>query len=362
MRWLCNFRYLVGKGKIDFMTLIFNGEQLAKQKALKLKQKVLSYHAKGIYPKVAAIFFREDAASALYTTLKKQTAEELGIAYQAKAFSFTDSVEEIQAYIEELNADPSITGIIIQKPWTRKWLEVVPGGDFAKWWSSLVSHIATRESHGVNKDVDGLAPATLAAIKAGTWMQQSMVLPATARAVLSILKDYRAKVDPNFSYLTEKVLIIGQSDLLGRPLYWHIKNLMQKGASVPVAFGEACQIAVEEAQTSDKKCEVKLVGKQGLGELIEQKKSLRDFRVIISATGQKNLLHGDLVAAHSILIDVGEPQGDIDFPSCLNKADFITPVPGGVGPMTVISLMANAVDLLKNSLLELKKQTEGSND
>jgi methylenetetrahydrofolate dehydrogenase (NADP+)/methenyltetrahydrofolate cyclohydrolase len=74
---------------------------------------------------------------------------------------------------------------------------------------------------------------------------------------------------------------------------------------------------------------------------------LSKLRVIISATGQKNLLNGELVAPHSILIDVGEPQGDIDLPTCLDKVDFITPVPNGVGPMTVISLMANALDLLK---------------
>jgi methylenetetrahydrofolate dehydrogenase (NADP+)/methenyltetrahydrofolate cyclohydrolase len=329
------------------MTLIFNGEQLAKQKALKLKTKVAAYYAKGIYPKVAAIFFKEDAASALYTSLKKQTAENLGIAYQAKAFSFASQVEEIQEYLESLNTDSSITGIIIQKPWTKKWLEVVPNGDFAKWWSSLVSHIATEKSHGVNKDVDGLAPATLDAIKAGTWMEDGMVLPATARAVLSILKDYRANVDPEFSYLTENVLIIGQSDLLGKPLYWHIKNLMKKGITVPSNFGEACQVSVAAAQNSVKKCEVKLVGKKGFEEIIEQKKSLSEFRVIVSATGQKNLLNGDLISSNSVLIDVGEPQGDIDLPSCLNKADFITPVPNGVGPMTVISLMANALDLLK---------------
>lgn len=332
------------------MTLIFNGEQLARQKALKLKAKVVAYCEKGIHPKIAAIFFNEDAASALYTSLKKETAENLGIGYQAKSFSFATPVAEIQEYLESLNLDPSITGIIIQKPWTKKWLESVPNGDFAKWWLSLVSHIATKKSHGVNKDVDGLSPDTLAAIERGTWMQEQMVLPATARAVLSILKDYRTNVDQDFSYLTEKVLIIGQSDLLGRPLYWHIKNLMQKGATVPQNFGEACQIAVTEAQISSKKCEVKLVGKQGLEELIEQKKSLSDFRVIISATGQKNLINGNLIAPHSILIDVGEPQGDIDLPSCLNKADFITPVPNGVGPMTVISLMANALDLIKPML------------
>jgi hypothetical protein len=76
-------------------------------------------------------------------------------------------VAEIQTYLESLNSDPSITGIIIQKPWTKKWLESVPNGDFAKWWLSLVSHIATQKSHGLNKDVDGLSPDTLVAIERG---------------------------------------------------------------------------------------------------------------------------------------------------------------------------------------------------
>jgi len=335
------------------MTIIFNGEQLAQQKAVGLKKKVAIYQAKGIHPKIAAIFFQEDQASAMYTTKKSQMANELGIAYQVKSFSFLSNLQEIQLYIRSLNADSSVTGIIIQKPWTSKWLEVVGKGkndstaDFNAWWQALVSQIATKKSHGINKDVDGLTKETLNAIKEGTWMEEQMVLPATVRAVLSILKDYRLHIDPTFSYLSEKVLIIGQSDLLGRPLYWHIKNLMQKGIVIPQNFGEACQIAAANMQTSDKKCEVKLVGKKGLDKLIEQKKSLSEFRVIISATGQKNLISGALIAPHSVLIDVGEPQGDIDLVSCLNKADFITPVPNGVGPMTVISLMANALDLLK---------------
>jgi 5,10-methylene-tetrahydrofolate dehydrogenase/methenyl tetrahydrofolate cyclohydrolase len=122
---------------------------------------------------------------------------------------------------------------------------------------------------------------------------------------------------------------------------------MQKGASVPQTFGEACQIAVSKSQENKKRCEVELVGKKELNKIIEQEKSLSKFRLIISATGQKNLITGDLIAQHSLIIDVGEPQGDIDLPSCLNKADFITPVPNGVGPMTVVSLMANALDLLK---------------
>lgn len=331
------------------MTIIFKGEQLAQQKALVLRAKVTALREQGIQPAIAAVFFEEDQASALYTALKRQAAEAIGMHYQAQAFSFATPVADIQAHIRSLSNDPQITGIIIQKPWTQKWLQVVPGGDFQVWWQSLVSCIATKETHGVNKDVDGLTESTLRAIKEGTWMEQGMVLPATMRAVLSILKQHREQFDYDFSFLQENILIIGQSDLLGQPLYWHLRNLMQKGITVPPVFGEACQVAVSEARSSGKKCEVKLVGRRGFQELIEQKKSLQDYRVIISATGQKDLITADHIAPHSILIDVGEPRGDIDLQSCLGKADLITPVPGGVGPMTVVSLLANAVDLLRSA-------------
>jgi 5,10-methylene-tetrahydrofolate dehydrogenase/methenyl tetrahydrofolate cyclohydrolase len=104
--------------------------------------------------------------------------------------------------------------------------------------------------------VDGLTPATLEAIKAGIWMQERMVLPATVRAVLAILKDYQMNFDINFSYLNEKVLIIGQSDLLGKPLYWHLKNLMKTDAKVPNRFGQTCQIVLAKAHKGINRCEV----------------------------------------------------------------------------------------------------------
>lgn len=323
------------------MATIFDGYSEALAREAKLKQKAQLYREQGIIPKIAAILFNEDEASAIYTRLKSEAAARVGIDYQVEHFSFSDPLAAIQAKIEELNQDSTVTGIIIQKPWTQKWLQATAQVDaqaFQTWWTALVSSIATKPSHGVNKDVDGLHPHTLASIKAATWMDDGLVLPATVRAIVTILKYYKDHVDEDFCYCQEKTLIIGRSDLVGRPLYWHVRSMMK------------CSVADSASHTSKSQndCEVKLVGKQQFNELIEQKKSLQDYTLIISATGQKNLITADLIGRGTVIIDVGEPAGDVDFAACEPLASFITPVPGGVGPMTVVSLLANALDLIKN--------------
>lgn len=331
------------------MAIIFDGYQLAAAKEEELRQKVQLLLARGQQPQVTAIFFAEDPASQRYTELKRAAAERIGITYQAQSFSFATPVAEIRAAIQAASADPAVTGIIIQKPWTQRWLDFQQqsgknyvAADFQVWWQSLVSEIAVSSSHGVNKDVDGLHPATLAAIAAGDWRQQGMVLPATVRAVLSILKFYYHKYETEGCYCREKVLIVGQSDLLGRPLYWQIKNEMEGRF---IGTEQAC-IRPATLQLPSKQGEVKLVGKSGFNKLIEQENFLKDFSLIISATGQANLIQAEMLAEEVKLIDVGEPQADLAT-DCIKKAQFVTPVPGGVGPMTVVSLLANAIDLLK---------------
>lgn len=360
------------------MAIIFDGYQVAAGKEAHLRQKVQQLRALGKSPHVVAFLFVEDRASQIYTDLKQQAAARLGIIYEVQRFSFTDSIAVIQQAIQAQSDNPAVTGIIIQKPWTQKWLAVQaaanPGKtfsstDFQNWWQQLVTQIATTKSHGINKDVDGLHPDTLTAIEAGSWRIQNMVLPATVRAVLSTLKFYQEHYEPTFDYTQQNVLIIGQSDLLGRPLYYQIRNEMlgqficplqdnsnlSAQSSVPNPLAKAWPRAPRENQSAsaelrlekNKKCEVKLIGKNGFNKIIEQKKSLADFSLIIAATGQRFLITPPLVGEQTILIDVGEPQPDID-PACVSKAKFFTPVPGGIGPMTVVSLMANAIDLLKN--------------
>ncbi|MFZ5437584.1 MAG: tetrahydrofolate dehydrogenase/cyclohydrolase catalytic domain-containing protein [Patescibacteria group bacterium] len=273
---------------------------------------------------VAAILFEEDKGSQLYTQLKKEMAESLGIEYQVFSFSVKTKFDQVLTQIQQLNRDDNVTGIIIQKPWRKTWLNAFQltteeGKDkFDYWWRQLVCCLTPK------KDVDGLHPSNLTAIKTGDWRAQGRVLPATCQATIRLLEQ-AFQTDQLFAYLRNnqlKTVILGKSDLLGQPLF---------------------------SILSAKKCKVEIIGSQELNQRIEQGNNLKDADVIVTATGRKNLITGDLIKDGVVVIDVGEPYGDVDTASVIGKARAITPVPGGVGPMTVISLMENAIYLGKNS-------------
>ncbi len=301
-------------------TQIINGYQLARQHQTQLKQQLGELQlVKPIV--IAAILFTEDKGSQLYTQLKKEMAESLGIEYRVYEFSVLTTETEVLAKIKSLNLDPSITGIIIQKPWRKTWLEAYQAHNtnqdnqsFDTWWQQLVSSLAE------HKDVDGLHPSNLAALATGDWLSQGRVLPATCQATIRLLEQ-AFKTEHLFADLRNshlKTIILGKSDLLGQPLFTIL---------------------------SAKNCEVEMIGSQELNLRIEQQKYLKDADVVISATGRKNLIIGDLLKQGCVVIDVGEPQGDVDLNSVLGIARAVTPVPGGVGPMTVVSLMENAIKL-----------------
>lgn len=265
--------------------------------------------------KISAILFHEDKGSQLYTSLKKQAAERVGISYEVHQFSVTDRVEQVVNMIDRLNQDQQVTGIIIQKPWRKTWQQAMPnvspqesGAGFTAWWLALVTHIAER------KDVDGLHPQTLRAIEHGTWKEEGRVLPATAKAVLSILNAHQF-------LRPQKYVVLGKSEILGKPLSFELQNL---------GF------------------EVEMLGRKELAARVDSGEMLRDADVIISATGQEHVVTGQMIKDGAVLIDVGEPRPDIEYASVKGKATFLTPVPGGVGPMTVISLLENAVELGKS--------------
>ena len=295
--------------------IIFDGYALAKTKEAELLQRTYQLSQQGKVPHVTAILFQEDAGSVLYSRLKQETADRIGIEYELHTFSLKDSIEKIIFAIEKANQNPDVTGIIIQKPMRRTWESARLSNqmvDYASWWHELTSHIAE------SKDVDGLHPSTLESIKNNTWKSQGRVLPATCKAVLSIL-EFSAPQLQISNYQLLKTAIIGKSDLLGYPLFYELKN---RGNT-----------------------QVELFGRKELQHRIDAGKGLKDFQIIVSATGVTNLITGTLLTDHSILIDVGEPQPDIDRESVSLKADFLTPVPGGVGPMTIVSLLENALEL-----------------
>jgi methylenetetrahydrofolate dehydrogenase (NADP+) / methenyltetrahydrofolate cyclohydrolase len=297
------------------MTTIINGYQLANEFQKKLKQDLLD-HPMDKKIVIAAILFVEDKGSQLYTQLKKEMAESLGIEYQVFSFSVLDEKQQIISKIRELNSDPEVVGIIIQKPWRKTWISAhdLAKEEFNIWWHDLVSVLDT------SKDVDGLHPSNLKALKLGDWRDQGRVLPATCQATIRLLEK-SFLTEHLFSNLREnklKTIIIGKSDLLGQPLF---------------------------AILSSKGCSVEMIGSRELKTRIEQKIFLKDADIVVTATGRKNLINGEMIKQGSVLIDVGEPNGDIDQASVMNIAGAVTPVPGGVGPMTVISLMENAIFL-----------------
>lgn len=301
--------------------ILFNGVTLAKQRELTLQKEVQNLRTQDITPHIAAILFSEDAGSVLYTDKKKASAKHVGIGYEVHTFSMLDPVEQVIDVIQQLNSSDKVTGIIIQKPWRKTWESVFqttnhqPPITFNSWWNQLTSAIAEQ------KDVDGLHPNTIAAIQRNTWQQEKRVLPATCKAVLTILDQafYQTEVPRQLS----KIAIVGRSDLLGIPLYHQLLNLHFE--------------------------HVKLLGKKELSEYVELGYGLTEFDVVVTSTGQKSLITGKMIKPGAIVIDVGEPQPDAEYESVSKVAGFLTPVPGGVGPMTIVSLLENAVELCSPS-------------
>lgn len=262
--------------------------------------------------KIAAIFFQEDEASWLYTELKSQAAHRVGIEYNSYSFSLKDNDERVKNKIEKLNQDSATTGIIIQKPTRRVWAKFSDEKGkqaFQAWWRSLTSALV------LSKDVDGLHPTTLKAVEKGEWQQQKLVLPATCQAVLFILNYQKLKQPLS----NQRVAIVGDSDLLGRPLFFELKN---QGV------------------------ETVLLDRVGFERQTQSGQHLLDFDIIVSATGRPGLIQGDLVKDGAVVIDAGEPRPDVDQLSVRQKAAFLTPVPGGVGPLTVVFLLSNCLKLV----------------
>lgn len=314
------------------MMYIYDGISQASKLEVLLKERVSQLALRGLKAKVAAVLFEEDAGSRKYSEFKLEAATRIGIHYDLYPFSIKNPVKTVLSRIEELNNDPSITGIIIQKPTRRTWWESREGqsgqanqanqvnqvdldmsDEFQAWWNTLYDAV------DYNKDVDGLHPSTMVTIKNGNWKEEGRVLPATVRAVRKVLKsdDFLSRAHSNGKYL-----IAGKSDLLGIPLF-HI--LRHKGKNI------------------------ELIGRAGFDERMKSGQLLMDADVIISATGEECLIRGEMLKDGVALIDVGEPKPDIDITSVAKKATFITPVPGGIGPLTVVSLLENAVYLVERS-------------
>jgi len=249
-------------------------------------------------PRLAALQIGENASSAVYVKNQKKAAESLGIEYELRTLPATLSQEEAEKAINEMNRDKNINAVILQLP--------VPKEIDAK---KLVNMMLPE------KDAEGMHPQNLGKILLGNYKTG----PCTAMAVMELLRSAEIEL------YGKEVVIVGHSDIVGKPLSLMFLN---KFATTTV-----CHIATGER-----------------GVLPEHVKAAE---VLIVAVGKAGIVKGDWIKEGAVVVDVGINRvadkivGDVEFDAAFAKASYITPVPGGVGPLTTTILMRNTLELFK---------------
>ena len=289
--------------EINLMTAnIIDGKQIASSIIADIKNRVISNQTNGINPPgLAVIQVGEDPASSVYVRNKRKACEEVGMLSFNYDLIESTTQKELLDLVTSLNANPEVSGILIQLP--------------------LPSHINETiviETIDPTKDVDGFHPYTI-----GRLMQRIPLLrPCTAIGVITMLETI--DIDP----LGMNAVIVGASNLVGRPL---CLELLLKGATTTVCHKFTTNLEAH----------------------------VRQADILAVAVGKPNFIPGDWIKKGAVVFDIGinrdengKLTGDVDFESAKNNASWISPVPGGVGPMTVSMLIKNtllASELVLNS-------------
>lgn len=289
--------------------VVFDGKALVAKRQAILARNIRDWK---LNPRLGSVVFVEDEGSMLYIKLKKEAAVKVGVEFSVQEVSIREAVPVLQEKIRVYNDRDDVDGVLVQKPAKSTWKQVMGVGgesEFEAWWRMTVSTLDP------TMDVDCLTLTNLNAVYNGDFV----ILPATVRAVVTILQHVVSDlgllegVASQFDLTGHKMVVIGRSDIVGKPL---ASVLAQYGAEVSI-YGADLDLEV-----------------------------LKQAEVVVSATGSPGMVKGEMIKEGAIVIDVGAPKGDVDFETVKGKASFVTPVPGGVGPMTVVSLLENLVDLM----------------
>ena len=289
--------------------MIINGKKLAQEKEKNLQRKLKRLiKIKKRKPQLISLVAQEDKLGLLYTQLKQEGAQRVGIKIKKVSFSL-DQKEKIYPLLEKIIQKEKFDGLIIQKPSQQLIKKHFKNKKaFEIWWLTATSKIPEK------KDVDCLNVANLGLLSAGLIQFYPATVKAIYEILLTIYKEEELK--------GKNAVIIGSSEILGKPLAMLLRN---KGATVSLC-GSSCQ----DLQSLVNKAEV-----------------------VISCVGKPNLITAEMIKKGAVVIDAGITKigskiaGDVDFKKVAKIASFITPVPGGVGPLTVISLLENVVKAFK---------------
>ena len=278
------------------MAVIIDGKELAKKTRANLKLECEELKQKNIKTKLAVIMVGEDPASKVYVRNKSKACEEVGIEYEEYLLKSETTQTELIELIEKLNKDKKTNGILLQSP--------IPSNlDINEAFKTIAPE----------KDVDGFNPINVGKLV----LNQDTFVSCTPYGIMKMFEEY------NIDITGKNVVILGRSNIVGKPL---IHCCLNKNATVTSCHSRTQDIA----------------------------QKTREADVLISAIGKANFVTADMIKEGAIVIDVGinrldngKITGDVDFENVKEKASYITPVPGGVGPMTIAMLMNNVIKATK---------------
>ena len=277
---------------------IIDGKAIAAQVRSEVAERVKALADRGVTPGFVDVLIGEDPASAMYVRMKNKAAAEAGMRAFDRTLPATMTRAEALAVIDELNADPNVHGVIVQSPLPKE---------------SAIDIFELQRAIAPHKDVDGLHPENQGLLAMG----RPKFVPATPLGVVELLHRSGVKVEG------KRVVVVGRSTLVGRPLSI---LLSQKGP------GLNATVTLCHTGTADLTIET------------------RRAEILVVAAGNPRGITADMVMPGVVVVDVGTNKGpdgklvgDVDFDQVSKVAAAITPVPGGVGPMTVAMLMANTV-------------------
>ncbi len=271
---------------------IIDGKAIAQEVRAEWKARADALKARGIVPGLAVIIVGEDPASKVYVANKVKACAELGLHSEHIVMPADTSEAALLARIAALNADPKIHGILVQLPVPRH-----------------IDSGKVLEAISPDKDVDGFHPVNVGALATGNMR----FAPCTPYGAMKLLEKSGVSIEGKHA------VVIGRSNIVGKPM---AMLLLQANATVTICTSKTVDLA----------------------------KFTRDADILVVATGKPKMISGDMIKPGAAIIDVGINRmadgklcGDVDFDSAKEVAGWITPVPGGVGPMTITMLVANTV-------------------
>lgn len=267
-------------------------KEIVARKKEELKVEVERIKGLGVTPKLAVILASDDEASKIYVGNKRKMCEELGVEQEERILDASVTTEDVVNIIKGLNEDKSVSGILVQLP--------------------VYKHLDMDEildSIDASKDVDGFHPLTLGKLFIG---EHESFIPCTPKGIMTILDDVGTE------YVGKHVVVVGRSRIVGKPIS---QILLKRGATVTICHSKTKDLA----------------------------SFTRMADILVAAVGRPHIITADMVKEGAVVVDVGinrvdgKIKGDVDTANVLEKCSKITPVPGGVGLTTVLSLLENVV-------------------